>query len=189
MTLKEKIQGDLKSALKERKEREVSTLRMLWAAIFNKEKEKRYRLSQEKSGIVVEELKKESRLAQELEKESALTDEEVIEAIFSEIKKRKEAILEFENGGREDLVKIEKEELEILQKYLPKQLSEEEIRKLVQEAISALKASFPLSEQEKIGIKHMGKIMANLMPKLKGRADGQLVSKIVKELLGSNEKI
>jgi uncharacterized protein YqeY len=164
MSLKEKIDEDLKRAMKEKKEREVSTLRLLKAAIFDREKEKRYKISKEK-----EELKEE-----ELEKESQLSDEEIIEVIHSEIKKRKEAILEFEKGKREDLVKKEKEEIEILKNYLPEQLSEKEIEKLAKEII------------EKVGakdIKDMGKVMKELMPKVKGRADGALVSKIVKELL------
>jgi uncharacterized protein YqeY len=164
MSLKEKIDEDLKRAMKEKKEREVSTLRLLKAAIFNREKEKRYKISKEK-----EELKEE-----ELEKESQLSDEEIIEVIHSEIKKRKEAILEFEKGKREDLVKKEKEEIEILKNYLPEQLSEKEIEKLAKEVI------------EKVGakdIKDMGKVMKELMPKVKGRTDGALVSKIVKELI------
>jgi len=110
--LKEKIQEDLNSALKEKKELEVSVLRLLLSAIFNKEKEKRYKLSKEKP-----ELKEE-----ELEKESELTDEKVIDVISSEIKKRKESILEFEKGKRMDLVEKEKAEMEVLQKYLPKEV-------------------------------------------------------------------
>jgi uncharacterized protein YqeY len=164
MSLKEKIDEDLKMAMKEKKEREVSTLRLLKAAIFDREKEKRYKISKEKEGLKEE----------ELEKESQLSDEEIIEVIHSEIKKRKEAILEFEKGKREDLVKKEKEEIEILKNYLPEQLSEKEIEKLAKEII------------EKVGakdIKDMGKVMKELMPKVKGRADGTLVSKIVKELL------
>jgi len=164
MKLKEKIQQDLKTALKEKKELELLVLRILNAAIINKEKEKRYKISKEKPELT----------EKELEKESQLIDEEVLGVISSEIKKRKEAILEFEKGKREDLVSKEKQELEILEKYLPEQLSEEEIKKLVKEAI------------EKTGakeIKDIGKVMAELMPQIKGKADGSLVSKVVKELL------
>jgi uncharacterized protein YqeY len=146
--------------MKEKKEREVSTLRLLKAAIFDREKEKRYKISKEK-----EELKEE-----ELEKESQLSDEEIIEVIHSEIKKRKEAILEFEKGKREDLVKKEKEEIEILKNYLPEQLSEKEIENLAKEII------------EKVGL-NFGMVMKEIMPKVKGRAEGALVSKIVKELI------
>lgn len=174
MTLREKIHQDFQKALKEKKEEEVSVLRMLKAAIFNKEKEKRYKIVKEKKEIVVEELKKESPLAKELEKESFLTDEEIIEVISGEIKKRKEAILEFEKGKREDLVKKEKKEIEILERYLPPQLSPKEIEKLARETIEQLKAE---------GLKDMGKVMKEMMSKVKGRADGATVSKIVRELL------
>jgi len=162
--VKEKIREDLNSVLKEKKELEVSVLRLLSAAIFNREREKRYKLSKEKPEFSGE----------ELEKESALSDEEVLEVISSEIKKRKEAILEFDKGERQDLVGKERKELEILQKYLPKQLSEEEVKKLAKEAIEKIGAKEP---------KDMGKVMTELMPNIKGRAEGSLVSKIVKELL------
>jgi len=164
MTLKQKIQQDTKLALKEKRERELSTLRMLLSAVINKEKEKRYKISKEKPDLSGE----------ELEKESQLVDDEVIEVVSSEVKKRKEAILEFEKGKRQDLVEKERRELEILQKYLPEQLSEEEIRELAKEAIDKIGAK---------ELKEMGKVMAELMPKIKGKADGGLVSKIVKELL------
>lgn len=149
--LKKEIKNNLTKALKKGNRTECSTLRMLLAGILNKEKEKKYKTSKEE-----------------------LTDEEIIEIVFSEIKKRKEAIVEFEKGKRDDLAKKEKAEMAVLQKYLPEQFSEEEIKKIVKEAI------------EKVGakeIKDIGKVMAETMPKVKGRADGSTVSKIVKELL------
>ena len=167
--LKIKIEKDFQKVLKERKEIEISTLRMLKAAIFNKEKEKRYKLSQAGTREAGAELKKE-----ELEKESQLMDDEVIEVLSSEIKKRKEALILFERGTRKDLAKKEKAEMKILQNYLPEQFSEEEIRKLIEEAIKKTGAK---------EIKDMGKVMSELMPKVKGKADGSLVSKIVKEVL------
>lgn len=167
MSLKEQIQQDLNSSLKERKEIDVITLRMLNAAILNKEKEKRNKLSKEK--LAEEELAEE-----ELAEKSQLIDEEIIEVIASEVKKRKEAILEFEKGERQDLAEKEKKEIEVLKKYLPEQLPEEEIRKLVQESIGKVGA------QE---MKDIGKVMAELMPQVKGKADGSLVNKIVRELL------
>jgi len=179
-SLKEKIKEDLKKALKENKEIEVSTLRLLNAVILNKEKEKRYKLSKGKSELedynppTTSSHSLREWAPKDLEKESQLTDEEVIEVISFEAKKRKESIVEFEKGKRMDLVEKEKKELEILEKYLPEQLSEEEIKKFVQEAI------------EKTGakeMKDMGKVMAELMPKVKGRADGSLVSKVVKDVL------
>ena len=154
MGLKEKIKLNLNSSLKEKKTLAVSVLRQLLAAILNKEKEKRFKTKEEK--------------------DVQLTDEELIEVISSEVKKRRESILEFEKGKRQDLVEKEKKELEILEKYLPEQLSEEEIRKLTKEAIE---------KTDVREIKNMGKVMAELMPKIKGRAEGALVSKIVKELL------
>jgi len=162
--LKIKIEKDFQKVLKERKEIEISTLRMLKAAIFNKEKEKRYKLSRQKPELTGE----------ELEKESQLIDEELIEVLSSEIKKRKEALILFERGKRKDLAKKEKAEMKILQNYLPEQFSEEEIRKLIEEAIKKTGAK---------EIKDMGKVMSELMPKVKGKADGSLVSKIVKEVL------
>jgi len=154
MTLKEKIQEDLNSAIKSKREIETSTLRMLSAAILNKEKEKRY-----KSGK---------------SEDIPLIDEEIIEVVFNEVKKRKEAIELYEKGNRQELADKEKKEAEILQKYLPEQLTEEEVKKLVKEAIAKVGAK----EQ-----KDMGKVMAELMPQVKGKADGGLVSKVVKELL------
>jgi len=162
--LKKKIQNALTKAVKESDEVSRSTLRMLSAAILNKEKEKRYKISKGEPELNEE----------ELVKKSNLTDEEVIEVISSEAKKRKESILEFEKGKREDLIKKEKAELEVLEKYLPEQLSEEEIKKIIKEAIDKVGAK---------EIKDMGRVMAEIMPKVKGRADGSRVSKIVKELL------
>ena len=156
MSLKEKIQKDLAESVKGKEELKTSVLRMLTAAILNKAKEKRY-----KSGE---------------EKEAELNDEEIIEVIASEVKKRKEAAEEYEKGGRNDLAEKEKKELQILQKYLPEQLSEEEIKKLAKEAIEKIGAKDP---------KDMGRVMSGLMPQVKGKADGALVSKIVKELLAS----
>lgn len=154
MELKEKIRLNLNSALKEKRTLEVLVLRQLLAAILNKEKEKRFKAKEER--------------------DIQLTDEEVIEVISSEAKKRRESIFEFEKGKRQDLVEKEKKELEILEKYLPEQLPEEEIRKLIKGAIEKTDAK---------EIKDMGKVMAELMPKIKGKADGTLVSKIVKESL------
>jgi len=168
--IKEKIQNDLNQAVKKKGELESLVLRQLSAAILNKEKEKRYKLSKEKPEL------KEAELA----KESQLTDEELIEVISSEVKKRKEASLEFEKGKRIDLAEKEIKEMEILKKYLPEQLSEEKLKGLVKETIAKTGATEP---------KDIGKVMAEIMPKVKGRADGGLVSKIVKELLTPKEEI
>ena len=211
--LKQKIQQDLTTALREKKELELSVLRMLNAAIINKEKEKRYKISSQRdksltelpkeakvkkrvklsspfhpslcSGKVKTELGEEDKSSsspfanariteEELEKESGLLEDEVLEIISSEIKKRKEAALLFEKGKRMDLSEKERAEAKILEKYLPEQLSEEEIKKLAREIIEKNGAK---------NLKDMGKVMAELMPKLKGKADGGLVSKIIRELL------
>jgi uncharacterized protein YqeY len=163
MNLKEKIQKDLYSALKEKDENKASTLRFLNAQILNREKEKRFKLAKGKEVG-----------ANNLASQSNLTDEEIIEVMMSEIKKRKESILEFEKGNRKDLAEKEKKEIEILKGYLPEQLPEEEVRKMVEKTIKKIGAST---------IKEMGKVMKELSPQIKGRAEGGLVSKIVKEFL------
>jgi len=162
--LKERLQEDLQKGLREGRNVEVSTLRMVLAAVLNKEKVKRAKLAKENPQWG----------ENELSRYSILSDEETIEVLMAEAKKRKEAIIEFEKGNRQDLVEKEREELELIQKYLPEQLPEDEIRKLVKEAIQKTGAS---------GSKDMGKVMAELMPRIKGRAEGNLVSKLVKELL------
>lgn len=162
--LKEKIEIDFKKALKGKKGTEVSVLRMLKAEIFNKEKEKRYSKVKEKPNLSDE----------AIEKESSLEEEEVLKIILSRIKKGRESITEFEKGNRDDLAKKEKEEIKILTRYLPEQLSEEEIKKMAEEIIKEIKAK---------DIKDMGKVMSELMPKIRGRAEGSLISRIIKELL------
>ncbi len=166
--LKQKIQNGLTQAVKKGDEITRSTLRVLLASILNREKEKRYKISKENKEATEKEL---------IEK-SNLSDEEVIEVISSEVKKRKDAIVEFEKGKREDLVEKEKAEIEILQKYLPEQLTEEEIKKIVQEAINKTGAK---------EIKDMGRVMAEIIPQIKGKTDASLVSKIVKELLSKSQ--
>ena len=161
MSLKEKIQEDSKKALRQRDDLRISTLRMLLASIFNKEKEKRTKLS--KSGE-----------EEKLEELSQLTEEEILEAISSEAKKRKDSIEQYQKGNRQDLAAKEKKELAILSEYLPQQMNEEEIRKLVKEKIEELGIGNP---------QEIGKLMGALMPQLKGKAEGGLVSKIVQEEL------
>lgn len=102
------------------------------------------------------------------------TDEDVLAVIQKEVKQRKDSIESYEKAGRQDLVDKEKAELSILETYLPKQMGEDEIGKLVEETIGEIGASSPAD---------MGKVMSALMPKTKGKADGGMVSKIVKEKL------
>jgi len=157
----EEIKKDLISSLKEKKQSAISSLRMVTSAIFNKEMEKRVLVLESEPDISEEELKEKIRL----------TDEEVEGVIFSEIKKRRDSISEFEKGGREDLILKEKEEIDVLMKYMPKELTEEEIKNIVKEAIS------------KIENKDIGSLMKIVVPQTKGKADGSLVAKIVKEEL------
>lgn len=102
------------------------------------------------------------------------TDEDISDVIQKEAKQRRDSIAAFEAGGRQEMADKEKQELTILSAYLPEQLSEEEITALVKEAI-ALTGATSMSD--------MGKIMGALMPKVKGKADGNLVNKIVRETL------
>lgn len=112
----------------------------------------------------------------EIDGKKELGDEEVIAVISKEVKQRRDSIEEFKKGGREDLVAQNEAEIAILMEYLPKQLSEAEVRELVKAAIAESGAREP---------KEMGKAMKVLMPKVKGKADGKLVNGIVKELLGN----
>ena len=102
------------------------------------------------------------------------TDEQVIGVISSSAKRRRDSIEQFAAGGRQDLVDKETRELEIVKKYLPEQLSEDDITKIVQEAIEETGAQSPAD---------MGKVMKIVMPKVKGRADGKLVQTIVTRTL------
>jgi uncharacterized protein YqeY len=103
-----------------------------------------------------------------------LTDEQALETLASAAKKRRESIEQFRAGGREDLVKSEEFELEVISAYLPKQLTEEELRQMAESAIKEVGADSP---------KQMGLVMKALMPKIKGRADGKLVNRLISELL------
>ncbi|MBI2032921.1 MAG: GatB/YqeY domain-containing protein [Candidatus Levybacteria bacterium] len=103
-------------------------------------------------------------------------EEDVQTVIQKEVKQRKDSIEQFTSGGRQELADKETKELEILQTYIPAQMGEVEIKTLVKEAISQTGAT---------SMQDMGKVMGALMPKTKGKADGSLVSKIVKEALTS----
>ena len=150
MGLKEKLQADLTDAIKARNETKAGTIRMVLAAIT----------TEEVSG-------KQARV---------LTDAEIITVLSREAKKRREAIDAYAAANRADLVAKEKSESEVISAYLPEQLSDSEIEKLVQEAISQTGASGPSG---------MGQVMKFLQPKIAGKADGGKVSAIVKKALGS----
>lgn len=110
----------------------------------------------------------------EVDNRVELSDDDIIGVIAKEAKKRKDVLPEYEKSGRTDLIDELKREIEILMGYLPSQLSKEELGEIVKNAIAEVGAS---------SMKDMGKIMANVMPKIKGRADGGMVNAIAKELL------
>lgn len=147
MELRDKIDADTKDALKSGAKDKLSTLRMLNAAIKNKQ----------------------------IDKRRPLTEEEVIETVRSLIKQRKDSIEQFAKGGRQDLVDKETAEVAVLETYLPQQLAREELEVMVRDAISQTGAQ---------GARDMGKVMKALIPMVGGRADGKLVSELVKNALG-----
>lgn len=162
MSLREKIQAEIKTAMQRKEAQKLSVLRMVLAAALNKEKEKRAKLSKEEQD--------ESKLS-ELSK---LNDEEILEVISSEAKKRKDSIEQYQKGGRQDLVDQEKAELKILKEYLPEQIDEDEVRRIIADKIQELGASGP---------QDIGKVIGAIMNQLKGKIDGGLVNKIVQEEL------
>lgn len=151
MSLEEKILNDYKSAMKAKDNLRSSALSFLRAELKNH--------------------------AIELKKKE-LGDKEVIEVIKRQVKRLKEAIDQFKIGKRQDLVDKESKGLEVLQGYLPKQMSEEEIKKIVEEIISA---------KGEVSIKDMGSIMKEVMVKSKGAADGKTTSEIVKQRLSQGK--
>ena len=152
MSLKEKLTADMKEAMKAREEgrQRLGVIRLVRGAIRQ----------------------------QEIDGQRDLDDEAVLSVISKEVKQRRDAIEEFQKGGRDDLVRQNEAEIAILMEYLPQQMTEDEVRSAVQEAIAATGASTP---------KDMGKVMKELMLKVKGRADGKLVNQIVRERLDAGK--
>ena len=146
-SLEVKIKDALKAAMIAKEELTLSVLRMLISAIQNKE------ISLRKSG------------------EAELNDEQILAVIKTEVKKRKDSIESYVAGGRDDLAKKEKDEMAILEKYLPAQMDDSELEKIIKEVVAT-------SED-----KNFGKIMGEAMTKTKGQADGQRVSALVKKVL------
>ncbi len=149
MALKDQITNDMKAAMKEKEagKLKLGVIRMVRSAIRQKEIDEKIEL-----------------------------DDQGVEAVISkELKQRKDSLAEFEKGGREDLVEKTKEEIKILLSYLPEQLSEDQLKNIIADAVKESGASSP---------KDMGKVMKLLMPKTKGKADGKLVSDLVKQALG-----
>ena len=110
----------------------------------------------------------------EIDEKRELNDDEVLAVLVKEVKMRQDSLEEFAKAGREELVEQAKQEIAILRKYLPEQLSDEELKALVEEAVAETGAAGP---------KDMGKLMAALMPKTRGRADGKRINTMVRELL------
>lgn len=144
--LKEKLLEDLKNSMKEKNVVRKNVVQMIRAAILQKEKDNQIELN----------------------------DEEIMQIIAKEAKTRKDALPDYEKSGREDLIKEVKEEIVIIEEYLPKQLTKEEILPIIQEIINKTGAS---------SIKDMGKVMGEAKKQLGVSADGKTISECVKELL------
>ena len=146
MSLKDSLQKDMIAAMKAKDKATLSTVRMLKAAVANEEINLGHDLS---------------------------ADEE-ISVLSHELKQRKDSLQEFEKAGRDEAVEKLKNEIKIVQKYMPAQLSAEEVKEVVQTTIEEIGATSKAD---------FGKVMGAVMPKLKGKADGKLVNSTVKELL------
>jgi uncharacterized protein len=147
MSLLERLNDDMKQAMKSKEKDKLSVIRMMKASLQNE--------------------------AIKLGKKE-LSEEEELTVLSREVKQRKDSLQEFEKAGREDLVEKIRTELQYVEVYLPKQLSEEELSEIVKETISETGATSKAD---------MGKVMAAIMPKVKGKADGSLVNKLVQQHL------
>jgi uncharacterized protein len=147
--LKTRLGEDFKQALRSGDKLRLSVIRLLTALIKNREVEKR----------------------------GPLTDAEVLQAVVASCKQRQEAVEQYRLGGRQDLVDKESAELVILQSYLPRPLTSDELQALVLEAIREVQAT---------SLKEMGKVMGVLMPRITGRADGKTVNTLVREALSKS---
>jgi hypothetical protein len=146
MTLSERLNEDMKQAMKSQDKFRLSVIRMIRSSIKNIE----------------------------IDQRRTLDDGEVIDILSREIKQRKDALQEFEKAGRSDLVESAQAEIAIISEYLPKQLTEEELQSIIQETIREVGASSKAD---------LGKVMSALMPRIKGRADGKLVNRLVQQQL------
>ncbi|MFJ5621435.1 GatB/YqeY domain-containing protein [Peribacillus loiseleuriae] len=146
MSLLERLNNDMKQAMKNKEKDKLSVIRMLKSSLQN----------------------------EELKKREVLTDDEELTVLSRELKQRKDSLQEFENAGRIDLVDKVRTEIDYVEAYMPEQLSEEEISEIVKNTIEEVKASSKTD---------MGRVMGALMPKVKGKADGSLVNKLVQQHL------
>lgn len=150
--LKDRLTQDLKAAMKARDQARLRTIRGLRAAILEKE------IAERQGG------------------EATLSEEQVLAVLQKQAKQRRDAITQFETAGREDLVAKEREELDILETYLPKQLDAEAVRTALQSIITQVGAT---------SMRDMGKVMGAAMSQLRGKADGRLVQQVARELLSA----
>jgi uncharacterized protein len=146
MNLSERLNEDMKQAMRNQEKFKLTTIRMVRSTIKNLE----------------------------IDLKRTLNDDEVLDILSREIKQRKDALQEFTKAGRDDLANNLVAEMDIIARYLPEQLTEEEIKVIVQQTIQETGASSKAD---------MGKVMSALMPKVKGRADGKLVNQAVQQLL------
>ncbi|MGM9904342.1 glutamyl-tRNA(Gln) amidotransferase subunit E [Enterococcus sp. 10A9_DIV0425] len=148
MSLLSRLNDDMKTAMKAKDKESLQVIRMIKSSIQN----------------------------EQIKVGHDLTEEEELTVLSREMKQRRDSLHEFEEAGRDDLAEKVKSEITIVEKYMPEQLSDDEIRQLVQEAIAQTGAS---------SVKEFGKVMGVIMPKVKGKADGNQVNAIVKESLQS----
>lgn len=147
MSLLERLNNDMKQAMRNKEKDRLSVIRMVKSSLQNE-------------GIKLG--------------KSELSEDEELTVLSRELKQRKDSLQEFSNAGREDLVNKLQEEIHVLEVYMPKQLSEEEVAQIVSETIAEIGASSKAD---------MGKVMSAIMPKVKGKADGSLVNRIVQQQL------
>lgn len=146
MSLLDTLNNDIKVAMRSKDKEALAILRMIKTSIQN----------------------------EQINKGDALSSEEELTLVSREMKQRKEALVEFEKADRADLIEQAKIGISIVSRYLPEQLSDEELRAIITEAIASVDAS---------SMKDFGKVMGVVMPKTKGKADGQKVNALVKELI------
>ncbi|ENQ3104192.1 GatB/YqeY domain-containing protein [Bacillus cereus] len=146
MSLLGRLNDDMKQAMKNKEKNKLTVIRMVKAALQN----------------------------EEIKLQNPLTEEEELTVLAREVKQYKDSLLEFEKAGREDLVDKLKSEIQILETYLPEQLTEEELLAVIQQAISEVGAASKAD---------MGRVMSNVLPKVKGKADGSQVNRLVSQLL------
>lgn len=145
-TIKGQIQEDMKNAMRSQDKERLATIRLILAALKQKEVDERI----------------------------VLSNEQVLSVLDKMLKQRRESISQYEAGNRPDLAKKEQDEIKVIQTYLPEQLSDAEIMKLIDQAIQETGAN---------SVKDMGKIMAKIKPQVQGRADMAVVSSKIKERL------